>query len=260
MWFNDRWSQLIGGSSDAMLSNNYPEINGKNGSNYSISRSSDSSSDMSGHTCFSSESSVTCAQPWKESEASHASQESAICSGISASSARPQIKGSDHYKISDFQSLCLTFPELTASQLQSIFEQCGNDFQKTIDRVLMTKWCNDTECRNNGQTNGQSFCQTNGQSHNNNDWSSVDYASNAISLSRWANPSVNPTATTSTNASSPVGDPSTTPITSNVYNANSGHSYGNPYEWRSNASTGQTEDLCASDYGNDFYYDQVLQV
>ena len=216
---------LIDGSADPMQTSNFGDLNGKTAntnSSYSVSRSSDSSSDISGHTCYSSESSVNSVPPWKQLEANQALADPSLGSSCMS----PQVKSADHLRIGDFQSLCLTFPELTATQLQSIFEQCGNDFQRTIDRVLMTKWCNDTECK------------TNGQSHNNNDWpSAADYACNSISFTR--------------SASASVGSD---PMSSNLYNANNGH---NTYEWRSNGCTGQ-DDLCATEYGHDYYYDQVF--
>ncbi|CAG2117820.1 unnamed protein product [Medioppia subpectinata] len=151
------------------------------------------------------------------------------------------IKSSDHYKISDFQSLCLTFPELTATQLQSIFEQCGNDFQRTIDRVLMNKWSlNDTDCKSSLQM------------QNNNDWSAAtttsssmcgDYASNCSTHSPFIRsplPSLMPPESMSTN----------------FYNTSSTNGE-HCYDWRSNSSSGAlNDDLSNSDYGNDYYYDQ----
>ena len=210
-------------------------MNGKNGVNCSISRSSDSSSDATnfGNTCFSSDASSaipSAVQSWKESD------HSVIAS--STPSTPNSVKSPDHYKISDFQSLCLTFPELTSTQLQSIFEQCGNDFQRTIDRVLMSKWCSDTDSKPNVQ-----FPTNN--NNNNNDWWSTpaDYASNTIPPIR------------SPQTSSPMTSEA---MATNFYNANNSQ---NCYEWRSNAGTGlSNEDLCSNDYGNDYYYDQVYQM
>jgi len=190
----------------------------------SISRSSDSSSDATnfGATCVSSDGPAISAtqQSWEQS-LEQVSQHSCLAS--------TSAKSSDHYKISDFQSLCLTFPELTPSQLQTIFEQCGNDFQRTIDRILMTKWCNETDSKANIQL------------QNNNDWSTTspsisgDYASNVTSFGR----------------SGLVSDGMPT----NLYHAsNADHCF----DWRSNTCSTSNEDYCNPDYGNDYYYDQVF--
>lgn len=202
-----------------------------------MSRSSDSSSDATnfGTPCIASEGTAitTTAQSWDPLE--HVSQHSGIASTSSSTSA--PVKCSDHYRISDFQSLCLTFPELTPSQLQSVFEQCGNDFQRTIDRVLMTKWCNDVDSKPTVQF------------RNNNDWSATTGSSISGDYALDASPrsGVAPTLT--------PGDG----MAANCYNANANNGE-HCYDWRSDSCTGAANDeFFSADYGNDFYYDQVCR-
>lgn len=47
-------------------------------------------------------------------------------------------------KVNDFRSLCVTFPDYSVSQLQAIFESCGNDFDRTVDTILMRRWTEDS--------------------------------------------------------------------------------------------------------------------
>jgi hypothetical protein len=202
--------------------------------NCSISRSSDSSSEATnfGATCVSSDGPTISSsqQPWESLE--QVSQNSCLAS--------TSAKSADHYKISDFQSLCLTFPELTPSQLQSIFEQCGHDFQRTIDRILMSKWMM-TSTNETSDTDSKANIQL----QNNNEWSSTsspivgDYASNVTSFTR---------------SGLPPSLMLTDGMPTNLYHAsNADHCF----DWRSNTCTTSNEDYCNPDYGNDYYYDQV---
>ena len=47
-------------------------------------------------------------------------------------------------KVNDFRSLCVTFPDYSVTQLQAIFESCGNDFDRTVDTILMRRWTEDS--------------------------------------------------------------------------------------------------------------------
>ncbi|XP_074602832.1 uncharacterized protein LOC141856430 isoform X2 [Brevipalpus obovatus] len=63
----------------------------------------------------------------------------------SSSSSSSTSKNSGYSKINNFHTLCLTFPDYSPSTLQALFDQCGNDFEKTVDKILMSKWYNEPQ-------------------------------------------------------------------------------------------------------------------